>query len=103
MTVVQQGRVAVGDAIGERLGARCGLVLIGERPGLSAADSMGAYLTWTPRVGRMNAERNCLSNIRDGGLGVEEAAERLVGLMKGARAMGLSGVALKEGVRLIGG
>ena len=103
VTVVQQGRVAVGDAIGERLGARCGLVLIGERPGLSAADSMGAYLTWMPRVGRMDAERNCLSNIRDGGLRVEEAAERLMGLMRGARAMGLSGVALKEGTRRLGG
>lgn len=103
VTVVQQGRVAVGDAIGERLAARCGLVLIGERPGLSAADSMGAYLTWAPRVGRMDAERNCLSNIRGGGLGVEEAAERLVGLMMGARSMGLSGVGLKEGTRLIGG
>jgi ethanolamine ammonia-lyase small subunit len=103
VTVVQQGRVAVGDAIGEGLGARCGLVLIGERPGLSAADSMGAYLTWAPRVGRMDAERNCLSNIRSGGLGVEEAAERLMGLMKGARAMRLSGVGLKEGVRSLGG
>lgn len=102
VAVVQQGRVAVGDAIGERLGARCGLVLIGERPGLSAADSMGAYLTWAPRVGRMDAERNCLSNIRDGGLRVEEAAERLVGLMRGARAMGLSGVGLKEDARRLG-
>lgn len=97
MTVVQQGRVAVGDAIGERLGARCGLMLIGERPGLSAADSMGAYLTWEPRVGRTDAERNCLSNIRDGGLDVTEAAERLLALMRAARAMRLTGVALKEG------
>lgn len=97
MTVVLQGRVAVGDAIGERLGARCGLMLIGERPGLSAADSMGAYLTWVPRVGRTDAERNCLSNIRDGGLDVTEAAERLLALMRAARAMRLTGVALKEG------
>lgn len=97
ITVVQQGRVAVGDAIGERLGARCGLMLIGERPGLSAADSMGAYLTWEPRVGRTDAERNCLSNIRVGGLTLAEAAERLMALLRSARAMRLTGVALKEG------
>jgi ethanolamine ammonia-lyase small subunit len=96
LTVVQQGRVAVCDAIGEGLGARCSLILIGERPGLSAADSMGAYLTWNPRVGRTDAERNCVSNIRDGGLCVEEAAERLMGLMKSARTMKLTGVPLKE-------
>jgi ethanolamine ammonia-lyase small subunit len=97
VTVVQQGRVGVCDAIGERLGARCSLMLIGERPGLSAADSMGAYLTWEPRAGRTDADRNCLSNIRSGGLNVEEAAERLMWLMKTARAMKLTGVALKEG------
>jgi ethanolamine ammonia-lyase small subunit len=98
LTIVQQGRVAVGDAIGEGLGARCSLVLIGERPGLSAADSMGAYLTWAPRVGRTDAERNCLSNIRSGGLGVEAAAERLMDLMTAARGMGSTGVSLKEGI-----
>jgi ethanolamine ammonia-lyase small subunit len=97
LTVVQQGRVGIGDAIGEGLGARCSLMLIGERPGLSAADSMGAYLTWEPRMGRTDAERNCVSNIRGGGLGVQDAAERLTGLMKAARAMGWTGVALKEG------
>ena len=97
VTVVQQGRVAVCDAIGERLGARCSLMLIGERPGLSATDSMGAYLTLEPRAGRTDADRNCLSNIRSGGLSVEEAAERLMWLMKTARAMKLTGVALKEG------
>jgi ethanolamine ammonia-lyase small subunit len=97
VTVVQQGRVGICDAIGERLGARCSLMLIGERPGLSAADSMGVYLTWQPRAGRTDADRNCLSNIRSGGLNVEEAAERLMWLMKTARAMKLTGVALKEG------
>ena len=97
VTVVQQGRVGVCDAIGERLGARCSLMLIGERPGLSAADSMGAYLTWQPRAGRTDADRNCLSNIRSGGLSVEEAAERLMWLLSAARARRLSGVALKEG------
>lgn len=97
ITVVQQGRVAICDAIGQGLGARCSLILIGERPGLSAADSMGAYLTWEPRAGRTDAERNCLSNIRSGGLRVEEAAERLMLLMTAARVRGLTGVALKEG------
>ena len=97
VTLVQQGRVAIGDAIGEKLDARCSLMLIGERPGLSATDSMGAYLTWEPRIGRTDADRNCLSNIRYGGLNVDEAAERLMWLMKTARAMKLTGVALKEG------
>jgi ethanolamine ammonia-lyase small subunit len=97
ITVVQQGRVGVCDAIGDRLGARCSLMLIGERPGLSAADSMGAYLTWQPQPGRTDADRNCLSNIRSGGLNVQEAAERLMWLMNIARAMKLTGVALKEG------
>jgi len=97
LTVVQQGRVAICDPIGAGVGARCSLILIGERPGLSAADSIGAYLTWEPRVGRTDAQRNCLSNIRDGGLRVEEAAERLMLLITAARARGLTGVDLKEG------
>lgn len=97
LTLVEHGRVAICDPIGEGLRARCSLMLIGERPGLSAADSMGAYLTWEPRVGRTDAERNCLSNIRNGGLGVVEAASRLMMLIGAAHAMGLTGVALKEG------
>jgi ethanolamine ammonia-lyase small subunit len=97
VTIVEQGRVGVCDAIGEGLGARCSLMLIGERPGLSAAHSMGAYLTWEPRVGRTDAERNCLSNIRGGGLSVEEAAARLMWLMQAACSLRLTGVALKEG------
>lgn len=97
ITVVQQGRVGVCDAIGERLGARCSLMLIGERPGLSSADSMGAYLTWEARLGRTDADRNCLSNIRGGGLNIEHAAERLIWLMQTARALNLTGMKLKEG------
>ncbi len=97
LTLVQQGRVNICDAVGEGLGARCSLILIGERPGLSAADSMGAYLTWEPRAGRTDAERNCLSNIRSGGLAVHDAAARLMWLLQAARAMGQTGVALKEG------
>ena len=97
ITIVEQGRVAICDAIGERLGAGCSLMLIGERPGLSGADSMGAYLTWNPRAGRTDADRNCLSNIRSGGTSVEEAAHRLMDLLTAARARGLTGVSLKEG------
>jgi ethanolamine ammonia-lyase small subunit len=95
--VVTQGRVAVGDEIGEVLGAKVVVMLIGERPGLSAADSLGVYVTWEPRVGRTDAERNCVSNVRDGGLGYVEAAERVVGLMCGAKALGATGVGLKDG------
>lgn len=97
IAVVEQGRVAVADPIGEALGARCSLMLIGERPGLSSPDSLGAYLTWGPQSGRTDAERNCLSNIRAGGLDEGTAAARLHWLLRAARARQLSGVALKEG------
>ncbi len=96
LTVVLQGRVAVGDEIGERLGARMSLVLIGERPGLTSPDSLGAYLTWDPRPGRTDAERNCVSNIRTEGLSYEAAAVTLEFLMSAARSRRLSGVALKD-------
>lgn len=95
--VVSQGRVAVGDEIGERLGAKAVVMLIGERPGLSAADSLGVYLTWEPRVGRTDAERNCISNVRAEGLGYGEAARQIVGILDSARTMGVSGVALGSG------
>lgn len=92
-----RARVALGDEIGERLGAQLAVVLIGERPGLSAPDSLGVYLTWQPRVGRSDSERNCISNIRPpGGLSYEQAAMRLVWLMSAARRRRLSGIALKE-------
>jgi len=92
--VVSQGRVAVGDEIGERLGARAVVMLIGERPGLSAADSLGVYLTWGPRVGRTDAERNCISNVRAEGLGYEDAAARIVAVLNEAKRLGVTGVAL---------
>lgn len=94
--LVEQGRVAVGDAVGERLGAAIVAVLIGERPGLSAADSLGIYTTWEPRQGRVDAERNCISNVRTDGLPPAEAARRLCRLLQEARRRRLTGVELKE-------
>ncbi len=94
--VVRQGRVAIGDAIGAALGAKAVLVLIGERPGLAAADSLGAYLTWDPKRGRRDSERNCVSNIRDGGLAPPIAARSIAWLLGEARRIGHSGVALKN-------
>lgn len=89
-------RVALGDPIGERLGARIVLMLIGERPGLSAADSLGAYLTFGPRAGLSDADRNCVSNIRRGGLDMALAAPKLAALVSRAAALGLSGTRLKD-------
>jgi ethanolamine ammonia-lyase small subunit len=94
--VVEQGRVAIGDDIGERMGAAMALVILGERPGLSSPDSLGAYLTWSPRVGRTDAERNCVSNIRVGGLDPEIAAVRIAQLMRAARGQRLTGVGLSS-------
>jgi ethanolamine ammonia-lyase small subunit len=91
-----QARVALGDEIGQRLKAALTVMLIGERPGLSVADSLGVYLTWNPRAGRNDSERNCISNIHAHGLSYESAAGRLLWLMRAAKARQLTGVGLKE-------
>jgi ethanolamine ammonia-lyase small subunit len=96
VVVVRQGRVAIGDEIGALLGAGLVAVLIGERPGLSAPDSLGVYLTHGPRPGRVDAERNCISNIRPEGLPSPAAAHTLVWLMTEARRRALTGVALRD-------
>ena len=92
LCIVEQGRVAIGDEIGERIGAKLAVVMIGERPGLSSPDSLGVYLTWAPRVGRTDAERNCVSNIRPEGLEPAAAAMRVAMLMRAARERQLTGV-----------
>jgi ethanolamine ammonia-lyase small subunit len=96
LVVVRHGRVAIGDAIAALLGADCVAVLIGERPGLSAPDSMGAYLTWQPHPGTTDADRNCISNIRPDGIGYADAAHKLAHMLRAMRARRISGVALKD-------
>ncbi len=96
VVIAQQARVALGDAIGEAMQASFVAVLIGERPGLTALDSMGLYLTHAPRRGRSDAERNCISNIRRGGLSAPEAARKLLWLIGAARRLGATGIALKD-------
>jgi ethanolamine ammonia-lyase small subunit len=94
--VASGARVALGDEIGAILGARMIVMLIGERPGLSAPDSLGAYLTFAPRPGLSDAERNCVSNIHGSGLGYDEAAFRIAWLVREGLAREVTGVALKD-------
>jgi ethanolamine ammonia-lyase small subunit len=97
VVLAHQARVGLGDEIGAALGVRAVVVLIGERPGLSSADSLGIYLTWDPRPGRVDSERNCVSNVRPPhGLGYAQAADTVAGLLNAARELGASGVVLKD-------
>jgi ethanolamine ammonia-lyase small subunit len=96
VVLVHHGRVAVGDEIGQLLRAGLVAVLIGERPGLSSPDSLGIYLTWSPRVGLTDASRNCISNVRPAGLPIEQAARKLHYLLDQARTRQLTGVGLKD-------
>jgi ethanolamine ammonia-lyase small subunit len=94
--VARHGRVAIGDTIAMALGAVCVAILIGERPGLSAPDSMGAYLTWQPHARTTDADRNCISNIRPEGIGYDDAAFKVAYLLRAMRARQVSGVLLKD-------
>ncbi len=96
VVIATQARVALGDEVAERIGARLCVVLVGERPGLSVANSVGAYLTYAPRMGRRDSERNCVSNIHEGGLSYRSAAEVLAWLMTEASRRKLTGVELKD-------
>ncbi|MFG6431876.1 ethanolamine ammonia-lyase subunit EutC [Roseateles sp. LYH14W] len=94
--VATQARVALGDEVGALLNSRCVVVLIGERPGLSAPDSLGLYFSWAPRPGLVDAQRNCISNIRPEGLPPAAAADKLQALLRQSRTRQLSGVELKD-------
>lgn len=96
LVVASQARVAIGDEVGAQQGVDEVIVLIGERPGLSVSDSLGGYLTHRPRLGRRDSERNCVSNIRPGGLSFRVAAATLARLARGAMELGGSGVRLKD-------
>jgi ethanolamine ammonia-lyase small subunit len=96
VVIVRHGRVAIGDVVAAALRANCVVVLIGERPGLSAPDSMGAYLTWQPGSQTTDAERNCISNIRPEGIGYADAAFKIAHLLRAMRTRRLSGVHLKD-------
>lgn len=96
VSIVMQGRVAVGDEVGECLGAELLIVLIGERPGLSSPDSLGIYYTYQPQAGLTDARRNCISNVRPAGMSIDAACDKLIWLIDQSMCLGTSGVALKD-------
>lgn len=96
VVLARQARVALGDEIGALMGAKLAVMLIGERPGLSVANSLGIYLTWAPQPGCRDSQRNCISNIHADGLGYAQAADKLAGLMAEALRLRLTGIGLKE-------
>lgn len=96
VVIAEQARVALADDVGENLNARLAIMLIGERPGLSSPDSLGIYLTYAPKIGRSDAERNCISNVRLEGLSYAAAANRSVWLAKEAMQLKVTGVVLKD-------
>ena len=96
VVVAEQARVALGDEIGVALAANVTVMLIGERPGLSSPASLGAYITWAPRRGRTDAERNCVSNIHTDGLGYADAARKIAWFVNEGRQLGRTGVELRD-------
>lgn len=94
--IVEQGRVAIGDEIGESLKARSVVLIVGERPGLSSPDSLGIYYTYAPKLGLNDAKRNCISNIRPAGLSIDKAVSKTIWLVQQSFKRELSGVALKD-------
>jgi ethanolamine ammonia-lyase small subunit len=101
IVLAQNARVALADPVGEALGAKLSIILIGERPGLSAADSLGAYVTYQPKSGTPDSRRNCISNIRDDGMSIAGAADAITALVKAMLQTGISGVALRDAAALL--
>lgn len=101
ITIVEQGRVAISDTIGAALGAQISVIFLGERPGLNSPDSLGVYITYGPRPGRTDAERDCISNVRPEGLGYAQAAAEIACILNAARRFRLTGVDLQQASRQI--